>query len=97
MTELAYRKLEAKEVVSLLSEVPAWHVEGELLVRRFDFKAYKDGLAFAMAVGHLADRLDHHPDIEIGYRKVRVAMNTHSVGDLSPYDFELARQIDAIA
>ena len=97
MKELSHRKLDIREVAESRTKVPLWEAEGDKLNRKFDFAAYKDGLVFASAVGHLADRLDHHPEITIGYRTVTVSVNTHSVGGLSAFDFELARQIDLIA
>jgi len=96
MGELAYRKLSAVEIDSALSDRPGWRVEGGLICREFGFKTYKDGVVFASAVGFVADRFDHHPDILIGYQKVTVSVNTHSVGGMSPYDFELARRVDGL-
>jgi 4a-hydroxytetrahydrobiopterin dehydratase len=49
-----------------------------------------------MAVGHFADRMDHHPDLYIGYQKVEVAMNTHDLDGISTYDMELARLIETL-
>lgn len=96
MIELAYRKLTDTETASELGTAPKWALEGDVLTRTFEFKTYKDGVVFAAAVGFVADKLDHHPDISLGYGKVKVAVNTHSVGGISPYDFELARRIDAL-
>jgi 4a-hydroxytetrahydrobiopterin dehydratase len=96
MFELQYRLLTDEEISQVLNEMPGWVIEEGELVNLFAFNTYKDGLVFAMAVGHLADKLDHHPDLLIGYRTVRVALSTHSVNGLSPYDVELARQIDTL-
>lgn len=52
---------------------------------------------FASAVGQLAERADHHPDILISYRKVTLTLSTHSEGGLTEKDFSLAAQINAIA
>ena len=54
-------------------------------------------LMFASAVGQLAERADHHPDILISYRKVTLTLSTHSAGGLTEKDFSLAAQINAIA
>jgi 4a-hydroxytetrahydrobiopterin dehydratase len=95
--QLAYRQLSGDEIAEGLKELQNWDVEGEKLAKSFEFDAYREGVDFATRVADLADRLDHHPDIEIGYKKVRISMNTHSVGGLSPYDLELARQIDGLS
>ena len=96
MSALVYRKLEGKEIEEGLSALPQWKIEGGKLTRTFEFPTYKDGVVFASAVGFVADKLNHHPDIAIGYGKVQVAVNTHDVGGISPYDFELARRVNGL-
>lgn len=96
MSKLEYRKMTDEEVRSGLESLAGWSIEGDQIAKQFTFGTYKDGVVFATAVAYLADKLNHHPDLLIGYAKVRVGMNTHDVKGLSPYDFELARRIDAI-
>ncbi len=94
--ELEYRKLTSDELKAGLAKLDGWSVKEGQLCKKFEFDGYQKGLVFATVVGFLADHLDHHPDIAIGYQKVEVAMNTHAVKGLSPYDLELARRIDAV-
>jgi 4a-hydroxytetrahydrobiopterin dehydratase len=94
--ELEYRKLSEAEIASELETLPHWTSDGTEIEKQYGFDAYLDGLAFAGAVGFLAEKLDHHPDLHVGWRKVRVKMNTHAVDGLSPYDFELARRIEGL-
>jgi 4a-hydroxytetrahydrobiopterin dehydratase len=96
MSDLAYVKLAADDIEARLRSIDGWIVQDDKLTKTYSFKAYKDGVVFASAVGYAADKLNHHPDITIGYGKVTVAVNTHDVGGISPYDFELARRIDQI-
>ena len=96
MSNLEYRKLSDSEIQTELTRYPEWALEDGKLVRRFAFKTYKDGLVFAVAVGYLADMLDHHPDMEVGFQSVKVSLSTHSVGGLSPFDMELAKRIDGL-
>ena len=96
-TELAYVKLTDDEIQSRLTALSGWNVENGQLTKTYQFDAYQKGLVFATAVGFLADTLNHHPDLLVTYGKVKVSVNTHDVGGLSPYDFELARRINAIA
>ena len=95
--KLSYDKLSDAELVEALRGIPEWTIESGMLSRLFEFKAYKDGLVFASAVGWEADRLNHHPDIQIGYGKVRVVTVTHDAGGLTSYDIELARLVDSLA
>jgi 4a-hydroxytetrahydrobiopterin dehydratase len=90
------RALNDAEVSEALATLPGWRREGDALARTFEFGTYKDGVVFAAAVGFLADRLDHHPDLTLGYRKVEVRLSTHDVGGISGLDAELARRIDTL-
>jgi 4a-hydroxytetrahydrobiopterin dehydratase len=94
--QLEYRKLSGDEIQSGLKELGGWTVEGDKMCKEFGFNRYKDGVDFAVRVADTADAMDHHPDIEIGYQKVKVSMNTHAVEGLSPYDLELARRIERL-
>lgn len=94
---LEYRKLSEAELATNLVQLPEWSVEGGMLTRLFTFDTYKAGLVFAVAVGYEADRLNHHPDIMIGYQNVRISTSTHDTGGLTSYDLELAARIDRLA
>jgi 4a-hydroxytetrahydrobiopterin dehydratase len=94
--QLEYRQLSKDEIEAGLRGLNGWSIEGEKIGKEFEFDSYKAGVSFAAQVADTADEMDHHPDIEIGYQKVHVCMNTHSVDGLSPYDLELARRIDKL-
>jgi 4a-hydroxytetrahydrobiopterin dehydratase len=96
MRKLEYRAVSSEEVTTEMKGLPAWTSSGDAISRMFSFEAYQEGLVFASAVGYVADHLDHHPDITIGYKTVLVKSSTHSTGGLSPYDFELAERIDGL-
>lgn len=96
MADLVYRKLSEPEIEAALADRPGWSRAGDGIERRFDFETYQEGLVFAAAVGYVADRLNHHPDLLVGYRKVTVSVTTHAVDGLSPYDFELAGRVDGL-
>ena len=90
------RKLDQSEIDSALAGLNGWSLDGGQIKKEYTFETYKSGLVFAVAVGHLADRMDHHPDLFIGYQKVKVGLNTHDVGGISAWDFELAKQIESL-
>ena len=96
MSELKYVKLDEAEFRAALAKIDGWAVSDGKLTKSFAFKSYKDGVVFAAAVAWVAYKLNHHPDLHIGYAKVTVSVNTHDVGGISPYDFELARLIDGL-
>ncbi len=84
------------ELTRALAEAPAWRREGEELVREIKFKTYLDGAAFVDRVAHVAEEMNHHPDIHLGWRKVTLRISTHSKGGLTAMDFELAGKIDRL-
>lgn len=74
-----------------------WQSDGGRLSKTFAFAAYRDGVAFAVAVAMLADVRDHHPDLEIGWGKVVVRTTTHDAGGVTGLDLDLARATDELA
>jgi 4a-hydroxytetrahydrobiopterin dehydratase len=84
------------EIKSKLVTVPDWQVESGELVRIFLFKDFKAALAFVNKVGDAAEKAGHHPDIDIRYNKVRLALVTHDAGGITDKDFELAAAADKI-
>jgi 4a-hydroxytetrahydrobiopterin dehydratase len=96
MSELAYRLLTSAEIDEAYDTLPGWKFENNVMSKEFSFETYGDGVEFSRKVADTADRMDHHPDIHLTYKKVRISMWTHTVGGLSPFDLELARRIEAL-
>jgi 4a-hydroxytetrahydrobiopterin dehydratase len=89
--------LDAEEIAAGQRTAPGWQVAGGEISRTFTLPSFTAALVFACAVGQLAERADHHPDMLIKYRKVTLTLSTHSAGGLTEKDFNLAQEIDAIA
>lgn len=87
-------KLTDSELHAALSGLPGWKIEGGELAKTFEFGSYLTGLEFVMAVGREAERRDHHPDMAIGWRKVKVTLSTHSEGGITEKDTGLAQFIE---
>jgi 4a-hydroxytetrahydrobiopterin dehydratase len=79
-----------REAESLLQVLPGWVLVHGSIEKEFHFKSYLDGLEFAYSVGKIAEEQDHHPDILIKWRRVRLTLSTHSVKGLSENDFIVA-------
>lgn len=88
--------LSHKEIQSHLVLVPDWQVESGELVRTFLFKDFRASLAFVNRVGEVAENAGHHPDIDIRYNKVRLALVTHDAGGITEKDFGLAAAADKL-
>lgn len=93
---LSRAKLSDSEVQSALTQLQGWAVKDDKLSKEFSFRSYANGVLFATTVAHLADKMDHHPDIVIGYQRVGISVNTHDANGLSLWDFELARKIESV-
>lgn len=89
--------LSSEEVISRLNTLPHWHIEKGELTRTFDFGDFKAALAFVNLVGGCAEAAGHHPDIDIRYNHVRLALMTHDAGGLTAKDFALAAEVDRLA
>jgi 4a-hydroxytetrahydrobiopterin dehydratase len=75
-----------------LAALPGWQIENGELVRTFAFKDFVEALRFVNRVGEAAEKAGHHPDIDIRYNRVRLALITHDAGGLTEKDFQLASQ-----
>ncbi len=87
--------LSAEQAASLLRTLPAWQIENGELVRTFKFKDFLGSLEFVNKVGALAEAAGHHPDIDIRYNQVRLALVTHDQSGLTNKDFDLASKADS--
>ena len=90
-------KLDSQSVDELLRELgdEGWRVVGgHHLEKEFRFDDFAQGLAFTNAVGAVAEEQGHHPDIHLGWGKVRIEIWTHAVDGLTRADFVLAAKID---
>ena len=92
----AEHRLDKSQILALLKQLDGWEVDQERLLREFHFADYKSTLLFVNAIGWLAERENHHPDLEVGYVRVKVAYSTHDVGGLSRNDFICAAKIEAL-
>jgi 4a-hydroxytetrahydrobiopterin dehydratase len=85
------------EITTRLASLPNWKIEKHELVRQFEFPDFLGSIAFVKAVAELAEAAAHHPDIDIRYNKVRLALTTHDEGGITPKDFDLATKVSTLA
>ncbi len=91
-----YTEAEARAALAALD--PAWRLDAAAtrLEREFRFKDFYRVMSFVNAVAHVANREDHHPDLELGYNYCRVRYTTHAIQGLSENDFICAAKIDRL-
>jgi 4a-hydroxytetrahydrobiopterin dehydratase len=82
------------DLASALSSLSGWERVGDEIVKTYERPAFADAIAFVVRIGFLAEAADHHPDLDIRWRKVKVALTTHDAGGLTDLDVELARRIE---
>ncbi|WP_395088443.1 4a-hydroxytetrahydrobiopterin dehydratase [Armatimonas sp.] len=90
-------KLADSAVQAWLAVLRGWSLRGNEIVRTFAFPDFVAALRFVNAIAEAAEAADHHPDIDIRYNKVTLALTTHDSGGLTEKDFALAAQADTLA
>ena len=85
-------------VRDLLAALPGWELagDGKSIGKIFKFENFHETLGFVNAIGWVANRQDHHPDLEVGYNRCAVRWSTHDVGGLSMNDFICAAKTDGL-
>jgi 4a-hydroxytetrahydrobiopterin dehydratase len=89
--------LSDSDVDAALASLPGWAREGDAIVKQFELPSFPDAIAFVTRVGFFAERADHHPDLDIRWRKVRVLLSTHDAGGITELDVSLAREVESVA
>ncbi len=91
------RSLLDDDAVAAGLEALEWERDGHALTRTREFQTFADAIAFVDRVAEVADAMDHHPDIDVRYRRVNLRVTTHSAGGITPMDLEFAQRIDGLA
>lgn len=78
-----------------LSTHSGWTLEGETISRTFVFEDFGEAMGFVARAALASDVADHHPDIDIRWNKVTMALTTHEAGALTSKDVDLAEKFDS--
>jgi 4a-hydroxytetrahydrobiopterin dehydratase len=73
-----------------------WEVDGDEIVRTYEFDSYLEGVGFAAGAGGLAEEAFHHPELSIGWCEVEVRLTTHDAGGITEKDTTLAARFDEL-
>ena len=88
--------LSDKQVDAALPDLNGWERADGVLRRSITFPTFLGGIDAVRRVAEHAERKDHHPDIDIRWRKVTFALVTHSEGGITQNDVAMARDINDI-
>jgi 4a-hydroxytetrahydrobiopterin dehydratase len=91
------RALSNDEIEERIRGLSGWRREGGEILKWFKFPGFPEAVAFLQRIVEPAERLNHHPDIENHYNRVRVAIHTWSVEAITEKDFALAAEIERVA
>jgi 4a-hydroxytetrahydrobiopterin dehydratase len=89
--------LTPETVQARLQSLPEWKLEGKEIVRHYEFADFAGAMAFVNQVAEQAEKAGHHPDIDIRYNKVRLALVSHDQGGLTERDMKMAQAVSALA
>ena len=88
--------LTAEQITDQLKPVPDWAHHAKTISRTFKFEDFLMSIAFIRRIAKRAEKMNHHPDIDIRYDKVKLTLTTHDKGGLTKKDFTLAGQCDEV-
>ena len=73
-----------------------WNFQDNKINKVFTFEKYLDGVKFINEIAPFAERLNHHPDIKLGYCKVEIDITSHDMGGVTTKCINLATSIESI-
>ena len=88
--------IEGAKLKDAVADLPSWKLEQDGLVRKILFPDFKAAIAFVNQAAEFAEQADHHPDIDIRFNKIRVALTTHSAGGITRMDLDMAARLDEL-
>ena len=88
--------LEDRVVTAKMKSIPLWQLERGELVRHCEFENFIEAMQFVNSVAEMAEGAGHHPDIDIRYNKVRLALVSHDKGGLTERDMKMAQALNSL-
>jgi len=85
------------EIACSLVKIPSWNLDGLVIRRTYQFHDFAEAMHFVNWVAQVAEDSNHHPDIDIRWNRVTLALTTHDQGGLTNLDFEMAARCDKLA
>lgn len=85
---------QAEAEMASLKNWGGWQIEKGELTKEFHFATYLEGVRFAVLVAEHAEKMNHHPDLTLSWKRVVFRAKTHRVGALTKLDFDLAKRIE---
>jgi len=91
------KPLQEQEINSAIESLDGWSFDNNKIKKKFEFKNFKEALAFIVKIGLEAEELGHHPELSNVYNKVWIELSTHDAGDkVTQKDIDLATALEGI-
>ncbi len=90
-------RLSDEEIGERLGSLQGWDRDGDAIRKTYEGEDFMSSVGLVNRLAPVAEEMNHHPDLEISWNKVTVALSTHSEGGLTENDFTLAERIDGLA
>ncbi len=88
--------LEKKQLDYFIKKNPSWIIDNNMIKKEFNFDNFIDAFGFMIKVALLSEKMDHHPDWQNTYNKVKINLTTHDKGGITTNDIKLAESIDKL-
>jgi len=88
--------IEKNQLDSFIEKNPSWIIENKTLKKEFKFENFIEAFGFMSKVALLSEKIDHHPDWQNIYNKVKINLTTHDKGGITTNDIKLAEAIDKL-
>jgi 4a-hydroxytetrahydrobiopterin dehydratase len=89
-------RLSPDDVAAALRDLPLWSGDADGLRRTVELPSFRDAVAAINAIADVAEEMDHHPDVDLRWRTLHLALVSHSAGGVTELDLALARRLDAL-
>jgi 4a-hydroxytetrahydrobiopterin dehydratase len=91
-------KLSKQKIEQSLVKLSGWKRDRNALTKEFTLSSFTGAAKFIAKIAPIANRMDHHPDLQLHrYKRVKIMLTTHDAGGITHKDFDLAAKIDALA
>lgn len=95
---MTQQQLEGEQAITAFCDTSQeWAREGQVLAMTVTADSFASAIALVQAVAEAAERMNHHPDIDIRWRTVTFRLTTHSAGGITALDLALAQEISSLA
>ena len=88
--------IEKNQLDSFIEKNPSWIIDNKTIKKEFKFENFIEAFGFMSKVALLSEKIDHHPDWQNIYNKVKINLTTHDKGGITTNDINLAEAIDKL-